>query len=102
MRKIKGQTLVEYIVLLMIVIFALVAFSSYFKRGIQGRWKAITDDLGDQYDPRFAAGDIMHHILANTDTRITTIPDVNGFWTFRTDATNSFESQTGSVVVGSF
>ncbi|MCP3685701.1 MAG: hypothetical protein GY861_23895 [bacterium] len=48
-RKSKGQSTVEYAVLIAIVIAALISIQMYIKRGVQGRLKSAADDIGDQY-----------------------------------------------------
>ena len=50
-RKQKGQSTIEYVVLVMIIIGALLTIQVYIKRGIQGRLKSATDDIGDQFSP---------------------------------------------------
>lgn len=47
----KGQSTVEYAILIVIVIGALLSIQFYIKRGIQGRLKSATDDIGDQFSP---------------------------------------------------
>jgi hypothetical protein len=51
LRKIKGQSTLEYAVLIIIVIGALLTIQVYIKRGVQGRLKSATDDIGEQYSP---------------------------------------------------
>ena len=46
-----GQSTLEYAILIVIVIGALISIQVYIKRGIQGRLRSATDDIGDQYDP---------------------------------------------------
>lgn len=48
-RKKKGQSTLEYAVLIIIVIGALLSIQVYIKRGVQGRLKSATDDIGDQF-----------------------------------------------------
>jgi hypothetical protein len=98
----KGQTTLEYIVLLIIVMGALLAISNYFKRGLQGRWKAAIDDMGDQYDPRVADSSVRHVLTQNTNTIIITMNDVGGYWTQRTDDSLSTEQKTGDVTIGAY
>ena len=50
-RRKKGQSTVEYAVLIIIVIAALLTIQNYIKRGLQGRMKQATDDIGDQFSP---------------------------------------------------
>ena len=47
----KGQSTLEYAVLIVIIIAALLAMNQYIKRGLQGRLKIATDDIGDQFSP---------------------------------------------------
>ena len=50
----KGQSVLEYTVLLIVLMGAFIGIQNYMKRGVQGRWKASIDELGEQYDPRTA------------------------------------------------
>ena len=50
LKKKKAQSTLEYAVLIIIVIGALIAIQSYVKRGIQGRLRQAADDIGDQYE----------------------------------------------------
>tara|TARA_B100000745_G_C19991638_1_gene336272 strand:+ start:167 stop:502 length:336 start_codon:yes stop_codon:yes gene_type:complete len=50
-RRKKGQSTLEYAILIIIIIGALLSIQVYIKRGIQGRLKSATDDIGDQFDP---------------------------------------------------
>lgn len=49
LRKMKGQSTLEYAVLVIIVIGALLSIQMYIKRGLQGRLRSAADDIGDQY-----------------------------------------------------
>jgi hypothetical protein len=51
LNKRKGQSTLEYAVLIVIIIAALLAMNQYIKRGLQGRLKSSTDDIGDQFSP---------------------------------------------------
>ena len=104
-----GQSTLEYTVLIVVIIGALLAASDYIKRGIQGRWKSAVDDLGDQYDPRTAKTDIIYAYVGNSDMKITTFNTMtggvgsasSGVYTFRTDSADSLEIKQGSTTVGS-
>ena len=50
-RRKKGQSTLEYAVLIIIIIGALLSIQVYIKRGIQGRLKSATDEVGDQFSP---------------------------------------------------
>ncbi len=45
----RGQSTIEYAILIVIIIGALLTIQVYIKRGIQGRLKSSADDIGDQY-----------------------------------------------------
>lgn len=45
----RGQSTLEYAVLIIIVVAALLSIQVYIKRGVQGRLKSSADDIGDQY-----------------------------------------------------
>jgi Flp pilus assembly pilin Flp len=95
----RGQTVIEYTILVIIVLGAFLTVGTYVKRGIQGRWKQTADDLGDQYDPRFANSNVRYVFESNTHTEVITVPGPSGFFTTRTDETNSLERRTGHVTI---
>ena len=45
----KGQSTLEYAIIIMIVIAALLTMQNWVKRGISGRLKSSADDIGDQF-----------------------------------------------------
>jgi len=47
----RGQSALEYGVLLTIIVAAIIVMQVYIKRGIQGRFKESADDIGEQFDP---------------------------------------------------
>jgi len=49
LRKKKAQSTLEYAVLIIIVIGALLSIQVYIKRGVSGRLKSAADDIGEQY-----------------------------------------------------
>ena len=69
LRKIKGQSSVEYAILIIIVIGALLSIQVYVKRGIQGRLKSATDDIGDQFSP--GNTNVYHTLKVTATTRDT-------------------------------
>ena len=91
----KGQSSLEFVFLLIVLIGALIAIQNYFKRGMQGRWKAAVDVLGDQYDPRLSDTNIRQVMTMQSNTSILTFNDVNGYWATRTDTSDSVERKTG-------
>jgi Flp pilus assembly pilin Flp len=61
----RGQSTLEYAVLIVVIIGALLTLQVYIKRGVQGRLKSAADDIGDQYSD------------GNTNVIKTTIRDSN-------------------------
>ena len=100
LKKKRGQTALEYTLLMIIVIGAFLAMQSYIKRGLQGRWKESIDQLGEQYDPQTADTHIRQTMTASTNTQIMTLNIDSGYWTMRTDNTISTERKTGYTSVG--
>lgn len=98
----KGQSAIEYSVILIVLMGAFLASANYFKRGVQGRWKESTDSLGDQYDPRTSNGLIIHRLISNQATALTAISTPQGLQTTRQDQTNSLELRSGSINVGAY
>jgi hypothetical protein len=97
----RGQSILEFTVLLVIVIGAFIAMQLYVKRGIQGRWKSTIDDFGEQYDPRLTNGNVIYRMSGNSATQIQTTKGVGGYWTQRTDFSNSISTTRGNTSVGS-
>jgi len=50
-RRRKGQSTLEYAILIIIIVGALLSIQVYIKRGVQGRLKSAADDIGDQFSP---------------------------------------------------
>jgi hypothetical protein len=51
LKKIKGQSTMEYAILIIIIIGALLSIQVYIKRGVQGRLRSASDDIGEQFSP---------------------------------------------------
>ena len=47
----KGQSTLEYALVIAVIVAALVAMQTYIKRGFQGKLKQSTDDVGEQFSP---------------------------------------------------
>jgi len=100
----KGQTILEYTVIFIIILGVLITMKDYIKRGIQGRWKSASDDFGEQYDPRFVNSGINYSTQVNSQT-IVTVENGSyggslGQWTSRSDTSNTLDSKAGYTQVG--
>ena len=51
LRKTKGQSTLEYIMVILIIIGALLASSGYLKSAFSGRMKSSADEMGEQFNP---------------------------------------------------
>ena len=66
LNKRKAQSTIEYVVLVIIIIGALITIQVYIKRGIQGRMKQATDDIGDQFSP--GNTNVIHRMKTDSKT----------------------------------
>ena len=46
----KGQSTLEYAMIIAVVVAALLAIQIYMKRGVQGKLRSSADDIGAQFD----------------------------------------------------
>lgn len=51
MFKRKGQSTVEYALIIAVVVAGLLLMQYYIRRGYAGKLKSSSDDIGEQYDP---------------------------------------------------
>ena len=49
----RGQSTLEYGIIIAVVVAALVAMEVYFKRGLQGKIRSASDDIGEQFSPGY-------------------------------------------------
>ncbi len=91
LRKMKGQSTLEYALLIIIIIGALLAIQVYIKRGIQGRLKQASDDIGDQYSP--GNTNIYKRTVTGSSTKETFISGVTNSVLRADETTDSFTSQ---------
>ena len=64
----RGQTAVEYAVLLAVLVAALLAMQIYMKRGVSGRLREAADSIGEQYAPRNTTGNFTLTLSSKTKT----------------------------------
>ncbi len=82
----KGQSTVEYALIIAVVVAGLLAMQFYVKRGYSGRLKSAADDMGDTYDPQKYTGtfDVVsksntEQLMVKDNTVKTTYNDVAGY-----------------------
>ncbi len=62
----KGQSILEQVVLLCVVVSALLIMQVYFKRAHQGRIKQDADSIGQQYSPKHTTSLTTSRTVTNT------------------------------------
>ena len=64
LKRLKGQSTLEYALIIAVIVGALLAMQVYFKRGVQGKLREATDDIGGQY----SAGNVTAKYITQQDT----------------------------------
>lgn len=105
-KQLRGQSSIEYIILIMILIGVFIAMQNYVKRGFQGRWKSSIDELGDQYDPAKVNSLMTYTQEADSNSYVQAVSGAdplgimgNGYFTNRTDTSNFIETKNGTTTV---
>ena len=99
----KGQTVLEYAVVIICAVGALIAMREYMTRSIQGRMRASADEIGQQYDAEATTGDVTMTYRQDSDTtvRTTTTTGPASALVTRTDTTfNERTTTNGSETIG--
>jgi hypothetical protein len=103
----RSQTMLEYSILLVIIIAALLVMQVYMKRGFQGRWKQAMDDVGDQYDVESFNSSLRWTLNSTTESQLFAKPyttnagTINGLMTYRNDTSHIVEQKIGNSMTGS-
>ncbi len=72
LKRSKGQSTLEYALIIAVVVGALLAMQSYMKRGVQGKLREATDDVGSQY----SAGNVTAKYITQQSTDKQTVETV--------------------------
>jgi uncharacterized protein (UPF0333 family) len=89
----RGQSTLEYVILLGFVVAALIAMGVYMKRGFQGKLRESTDQVGEQYDPMHTTSDYTT-TSSMTQTEVTSSGGVS-----TTTISDNTQTKTGSETV---
>lgn len=66
----KGQSILEYSILLAVILSAILIMQFYIKRSYQGRLKAEADSVGQQYAPRHTTSIITTKTDSISETKV--------------------------------
>ncbi|MFH0876836.1 MAG: hypothetical protein V1863_01250 [Candidatus Omnitrophota bacterium] len=84
----RGQSTLEYAVLIVVIIAALITMQVYLKRGIQGRVRESADQIGEAYSP----GASITNRITTTWSNSTELTDA---YSTTTMIHNQFQNRTG-------
>ena len=94
-RKSRGQSTLEYGVLIAVIVAALLAINIYLKRGVQGKLRESTDQIGEQFEA--GATEISRH----SEHTGTTVQTVDAGVT-KSDTTADTRTESGSETVAAW
>jgi len=86
----RGQSTLEYAVLIVVIIAALIAMQVYLKRGLQGRLRESSDQIGDQFSPGYT----VSNRVTSSGSSVTESRTAGG--AVSTDITNQWQNITGA------
>ncbi len=86
----RGQSTLEYAVLIVVIIAALIAMQVYLKRGLQGRLRESSDQIGDQFSPGYT----VSNRVTSSGSSVTETREAGGAVT--TQITNQWQNITGT------
>lgn len=84
----RGQSTLEYAVLIVVIIAALIAMQVYLKRGIQGRVRESADQIGEQFSPGYT----ISNRYTQTYSKSTEATDA---YSTRTEIENQWQNRSG-------
>lgn len=96
MLKRKGQSTLEYALVIGVVVGALLLMQYFVKRGYSGNLKRAADDIGEQYDPTTYSANF--NVNQSSDTRQT----VQNRETQTTHIADQTSTRTGTETVGAW
>lgn len=67
----RAQSTLEYAVIIAVVVAGLIAMQAYVKRGLQGKIKDATDDIGEQFSPEHSTASTTISTVTQSDETVT-------------------------------
>jgi len=92
----KAQSTLEYAVIIGVVVGALIMMQVYVKRGLQGRMKESSDQIGEQYSPTQSTVTTTTQSSVNSTENV-----VGGNNAYTTTATNQQQNRDTTQNTGS-
>ncbi len=92
----KGQTTLEVVMLIGFVVAALIAMGVYMKRGIQGKLRDSTDQVGEQYSAGHTESEYV------TKTGMTQTENMWSGGGVETVINRNIQTKTGSETIADF
>lgn len=93
----KGQSTLEYALLIAVIVAGLIAMQVYMKRGVQGKLRSSTDSIGEQYSPGYTTSE---YTTTQTTTSRETL-GIEGAGITYSDASTT-QGRTGKEEVSEF
>jgi len=93
----RGQSTLEYAVIIAVIVAALIAMQVYVRRGLQGRLKQASDDIGGQFSASSTTTNYSTSLTA-----VSTEDKPAGEDTKTVTGTNQTQTRTGSETSGDF
>jgi hypothetical protein len=93
----KGQSTLEYAILILIVIVALLAMQVYLKRALQGRMRESSENIGQAYSPGYTTSS-----FSTTSTSSTTEEVNGGAGTSTTTLNDRTDNRQGNEAVSPY
>lgn len=75
----RGQSTLEYAVLIVVIIAALIAMQVYLKRGVQGKFRESSDQIGEQFSPGYTTSNLTtatHSRTRDTSTAVSSTTQI--------------------------
>lgn len=69
-RRTAAQTTLEFALLIVVVIAALLAMQIYMKRAVSGRLRQVSDEIGPQYEPRKTTGTVYSSVQRDSFSEV--------------------------------
>ena len=98
----RGQATLEYIYLLGILIVVLIAMGVYMKRGFQGKYRELGEQVGSQYSPTATNSTLNNRVISDTtSTSVSTVTKVYSTGGVYSSSQNQTNDSSGSSEIHS-